>query len=564
MSNYRVVSEDEGAFTVDDGRGPFKVAKRGLSKSTLSRIQSFADGGEVQPDWLAPQQTVMPPPAVSAFDPAQSAPTVPLAIEPGGNVGLAPPPAFAFDPTQRYSPRMALQSTETPFQAGEGVAFGFDPKQRATPPLRIEEPAKPARPAKPAAPAAAVAPAPAAPAAPNPLDVAEQEQIAGIKAQAEVAAREADELARMQADTVTQQEALAKARDENLAAHKQRGETLYNDVLNSKIDPNQWWGSRSTGQKISASIGMLLGGIGQGLIGGGNAALGVIDSAIDKDIDAQKEERGKKQGLLAYHAQQGRDDQTAAALAKADLLDLSAARIQQAAMQFGGEKAKATALSAVGQIRQQSAGIRSNIEQQRMTTQIARAQLAVQQRAQQIAEHEYERKIAAQTALGGGGGGAVNPELLEPEQRERLITLPTGEQRLALTKDGATKVRAVTQGANELQSAVDEMRAFRKRVSGGKLFGSADAKEAESMRTRALGALTRLNEGGMSKEEIALLSSMVPNPGDFMTTDSIIDARLTQIEQQIESRRDSAISAHLGVRAQGGLTLETAAQAGRR
>ncbi|MGD0331148.1 MAG: hypothetical protein ABSB40_12035 [Nitrososphaeria archaeon] len=61
-------------------------------------------------------------------------------------------------------------------------------------------------------------------------------------------------------------------------------------VQAQQIDPDHWWNQKSTGSKIAAGIGIILGGAGAGLQrrGGENPAMQVINRAVDQDIDAQK------------------------------------------------------------------------------------------------------------------------------------------------------------------------------------------------------------------------------------------------------------------------------------
>lgn len=56
------------------------------------------------------------------------------------------------------------------------------------------------------------------------------------------------------------------------------------------VDPNHYWASKSTGGKMLAGIGIILGGMGAGLQGRGgeNPAMQAINRAVDADIDAQK------------------------------------------------------------------------------------------------------------------------------------------------------------------------------------------------------------------------------------------------------------------------------------
>ena len=61
------------------------------------------------------------------------------------------------------------------------------------------------------------------------------------------------------------------------------------DAQAKQVDPNHYWASKSTGGKIQAGIGIILGGMGSGLQGKAeNPAMQVINKAIDADIDAQK------------------------------------------------------------------------------------------------------------------------------------------------------------------------------------------------------------------------------------------------------------------------------------
>lgn len=55
-----------------------------------------------------------------------------------------------------------------------------------------------------------------------------------------------------------------------------------------QVDPDHWWNSRSTGQKISGYIAAIAGGLASPQFGGRNIGLEQINRAIDQDVDAQK------------------------------------------------------------------------------------------------------------------------------------------------------------------------------------------------------------------------------------------------------------------------------------
>lgn len=81
---------------------------------------------------------------------------------------------------------------------------------------------------------------------------------------------------------------------------KQRLEALdqaYEELGKREIDPDRWWGSRSTGQKVAAYVSAMIG----GFLGAGrrpNEGLALITQAIDRDIDAQKANLIHQRGVL--------------------------------------------------------------------------------------------------------------------------------------------------------------------------------------------------------------------------------------------------------------------------
>ncbi len=74
---------------------------------------------------------------------------------------------------------------------------------------------------------------------------------------------------------------------------------LQQDILDGHIDPNRYLGSMDTGARIQTGIALALGGLGGALHGGGNQALDFINKQIDRDIEAQRADLGKKETLLS-------------------------------------------------------------------------------------------------------------------------------------------------------------------------------------------------------------------------------------------------------------------------
>lgn len=88
-----------------------------------------------------------------------------------------------------------------------------------------------------------------------------------------------------------EQERIRKAQEARLAEAKAEQEKLAKEVEeigNTKIDPDQWWESKSTGTRIGLALAAGAGAVGAALAGGPNTALQIIDGQIKRDIDAQK------------------------------------------------------------------------------------------------------------------------------------------------------------------------------------------------------------------------------------------------------------------------------------
>lgn len=121
----------------------------------------------------------------------------------------------------------------------------------------------------------------------------------------------------------------------------QRNQELANAIQTDKIDPNRVWSNMSTGNKITAAISILLGGFGAGLQGKGakNSALEIIDKDIERDIDSQKTELGKKQTLFSENLRQLGDVRAARAATKSQLMTIAQAQANKIAADSGSKEA---------------------------------------------------------------------------------------------------------------------------------------------------------------------------------------------------------------------------------
>jgi hypothetical protein len=112
-----------------------------------------------------------------------------------------------------------------------------------------------------------------------------------------IAQNKADEEARINADAAKQQAQLladqktsmAKAMDD-AQARDTKIRSMVQDQMSQNVDPDKFWNSKSTGQKATALVGIMLGGIGMGIAHrpGENPAMAQLNKMIDADIDSQK------------------------------------------------------------------------------------------------------------------------------------------------------------------------------------------------------------------------------------------------------------------------------------
>ncbi len=125
---------------------------------------------------------------------------------------------------------------------------------------------------------------------------------------------------------------------------------VYNDLKNGHIEPNHFVQSMGGFQKGMTAIGLILSGMGSGLAGQSNMAMDFLNKQIDRDIDGQKAEMGKKENLLSHLNQQFGNLRDATTMAKALQSDMYAAKMLEVAAQSKDPMAKARAEQAVAQL----------------------------------------------------------------------------------------------------------------------------------------------------------------------------------------------------------------------
>ncbi len=127
-----------------------------------------------------------------------------------------------------------------------------------------------------------------------------------------------------------------------------------------QIDPHRIINNMSTGTKISTALGLLLGGLSSGFTGK-NPALDVLNNAIDRDIDAQKNNKAGVMNLWRMNMEQSGNQLEANLRTKQQVLGAAQAVLSANAAKTGAAQTKVAAASAMQQLSQQQMQIQQQL-----------------------------------------------------------------------------------------------------------------------------------------------------------------------------------------------------------
>ncbi len=158
-------------------------------------------------------------------------------------------------------------------------------------------------------------------------------------------------------DTAIQEQAKAKSlfdlHQQTMDTYRQmdqESKDLQQAVISQKIDPNRYMSSLGTGKRILAGIGMFFGGLGNS-----TALMDMLDKNIDRDIDAQKAELGKKQTLFSMNMQRFNNIKEAEEQTRLNMHDIAQANIATLTAKAQAPMAKARGQQLLAQYQAQFA-----------------------------------------------------------------------------------------------------------------------------------------------------------------------------------------------------------------
>lgn len=413
-----------------DGKSEFRVPKSGLSEALAERIRAMAPqklalGGGVDEPLIAGGSVGTPTPIVASYEPpAVMGPTyAPALMTPGPAyvqpASPAPPPsimdrltsgigASQYDDTRPTGDKFAENSAT----AAAAAAAGIRPKDAPAPDQAAAPPPQP--PAKQKTGGTPMAQTPVGP-IPGMADEeqATREGRAALQATGDAESQAAVQKAKVLGDVNLQMQAnAAQANDVSARSRAAaedmmtRSKALQDEMRNvdTTVDPGRFWASRTTGQKIVGYIGMALGALGTGP-DGINRSVQMIQTAIDRDIDAQKAEhafrlkRGEQalEGVKSMYGMQHQvfqDEAGALAASRASGLELANNQLQQIAATSNSQTVK-----------QQAALMGSELLAKKATFEGAAANTAFDNATQRMvanaqASHLYAEAKAAGTKSG--------------------------------------------------------------------------------------------------------------------------------------------------------------------
>lgn len=318
----------------------------------------------------------------------------------------------------------------------------------------------------------------------------------------------------LQKAEVARQE-IREDQEQELAALDTERKALQEDIKNGHVDPHRYWGSLSTGQKISTNIGLILGGIGAGMTHGENLAYKMLQANIDRDIDAQKSDLGKKETLLSYNLKQYGNVQDAIARTRIDMQDQVANQMKAAELFATDPLVKARAAKASADINADLAAKSAAFAQQRTENKLAH-----------IAQND---PMAAEEAI--SRMEMINPKRAE-ELRKRLVPgagLANTEKDAGELKELGSTIQSAKQGINELLEI--------NKIPGKSLDPKVRAR-AQTISASLVGLLRVpiTGPGAMNEGERKMLEEIATNPTKMFSLDSSNKIRLEQLSKTLDGK----------------------------
>lgn len=296
------------------------------------------------------------------------------------------------------------------------------------------------------------------------------------------------------------------------------------DLQNQHIDPQHYLSSMGTGQKISTGIGLILGGMGGGLLRQGNPALGFLNDQINRDIDSQKLELGKKENLLSANMRQFGNLRDATDMTRVMQGDIVKNQLAAAAAKSTDPLVQARAKEAMGQLDMQAAPVLS--------------QMAM-------------RKTMMNVMSGGGGGDNMDQQLnmlrmTNPEMAKSLesrLVPGVGVAQIPVSE----KLRSDMMNRQALDKSLKDLSLFASNHAGS--LDPAVINEGKAKASLVQDLYRRANDQGVFREaEKEFVGSIVgEDPTKFFKNFRTLPRYKAAIEDNLRQLNGMKSSVHLPI-----------------
>lgn len=375
----------------------------------------------------------------------------------------------------------------------------------------------------------ALAPKPQAPAAPvdfmkqSGLGSALATQIKGTKALGEAQAMGADQQAaefdKAAVLSAGFDDQVKKIREERDIAHKEnmtKIEQIQKEkAAQGEINPNRYWEKQGTGGKVTSAIAIMLGALGGVMTGqGGNAAMDIINKAIDNDIKAQQDAYEKTKGKLA-------DAQSTYAMTMNQFGDkeLAVLNSKASALQAADFKLKSIAAKSNSGVVKAQADIQSG----KIQEEIGKLNMAINMQVDKSGK-------ARQATM---GPGVEDPGLLPEDLQKRAVKMPNGLYKPAINEQAAKDINEVSIAASSMKNILGQMR----ELNNPALPYSEKLAKAEALKTEyILQKKTAEKLGVLSSVDKEMVESTLGNPGGWRPgkTESLIKLAEDNLDKKMD------------------------------
>ncbi len=331
----------------------------------------------------------------------------------------------------------------------------------------------------------------------------EEAQLEGTREQAEaehqaIQAGARAELAAVERGQIVDAELARREleRQNNLASMENAYQEMLGEAQAEPIDSGRLWNSQSTGEKLVSKLALFIGTVGAGLAGQPNLVFQKMENDIDRDIAAQKANKGFQLSALA---------------AKGSLYDMARQR-------FGSEQAVDAAMreTAWRKIGAQLDAFKSKAQD---PARAAAIQLLIDGTEQKIVDSERQRRLMNDADTIARLRAAAAGNVRKPPPRNEVKDLVEGLS----VQDGIIK-------------KLERMKTLTSPTMN-RVWGSNEKGEAETLRHKLQLDYKRGEQTGtLDKGSLEFFDSMIGTPEDFFRSPNS-EAKLDQLIQDARAKQ---------------------------